>query len=321
MSQAEVVVSVDAGVGRIHLNRPRAINALSAAMLATIGRTLDEFAADPSVTRVELTGEGERGLCAGADVRELRQVVLDGGDPAVFLGEEYAIDLAIARFPKPYTAVMHGITMGGGLGISAHGTDRVVTASSTLAMPETQIGLFPDVLMTWRLSRMPAEVGTHLALTGESINAADALWLGLADRSTGDLPAPVLASDHAWITECYAGDDPVEIVGRLAEHPHPAARAAAATLRTRSPLAVHVTLAALRSAATLTLEEVAEQDLVVCSALARRPDFAEGVRAQLVDRDRSPRWTHDRLEDVTAAEVEACFAPGGSVEPGGDKAA
>ena len=309
MSQAEVVVSVDAGVGRIHLNRPRAINALSAGMLASIARALAEFAADPSVTRVELTGEGERGLCAGADVRELRQLVLDGGDPADFLGMEYELDLAIARFPKPYTAVMHGITMGGGLGISAHCADRVVTGSSQLAMPETQIGLFPDVLMTWRLSRMPAEVGTHLALTGDPVNAADALWLGLADRAIGELPAAVLAADHDWIAACYGGDDPVEIVGRLESHPHPAARAAADAIRARSPLSVHVTLAALRRAAVLTLEEVAAQDLVVCSALARRPDFAEGVRAQLIDRDRSPRWTHARLEDVTAVEVAACFEP------------
>ena len=308
MTDPELRVDVEAGVGRIHLDRPRAINALTRAMLTGIAQALDEFATDPAVQRVELTGEGERGLCAGADVRELRQLVLDGGDPADFLGLEYRLDLAIARYPKPYTAIMHGITMGGGLGISAHGSDRVVTPTSTLAMPETQIGLFPDVLMTWRLSRMPAEVGTHLALTGDSINAADALWLGLADRAVGVLPAGVLAVDHDWIAECYSGDDPVEIVGRLAAHPHPAAQAAAAAISARSPLAVHVTLAALRRAATLSLEHVAAQDLVVCSALARRPDFAEGVRAQLIDRDRTPRWTHARLEDVTPAEVEACFA-------------
>ncbi|MDQ7992900.1 MAG: enoyl-CoA hydratase/isomerase family protein [Propionicimonas sp.] len=308
MSEPDVLVEVVEGVGRIRLNRPRAINALSGGMIDRLSRAVADFAADPAVARVELTGEGERGLCAGADVRELRQLVLDGGDPADFLGTEYALDLAIATFPKPYTAVMRGITMGGGLGISAHAVDRVVAPDSLLAMPETQIGLFPDVLMTWRLSRMPAGVGTHLALTGEAVNAADALWLGLADRAEGRLPAPVLAADHAWATECYAGDDPVEIVGRLAAHPHPAARAAAATLRSRCPLAVHVTLAALRRAAVLSLAEVAAQDLVVCSALARRPDFAEGVRAQLVDRDRTPRWSHSRLEDVTPAEVEACFA-------------
>lgn len=307
MTDADVLVEVADGVGRIRLNRPRAINALSFAMLRAIARALEEFRDDPAVERVELSGDGERGLCAGADVRELRNVVLDGGDPAGFLGVEYTLDLAIARFPKPYTAIMDGITMGGGLGLSAHGSDRVVTPRSLLAMPETQIGLYPDVLMTWRLSRMPSEVGTHLALTGASVTAADALWLGLADRTEGDLPPATLAADHDWIAECYASDDPVEIADRLARHPHPAARAAAETITGRSPLAIHVALAAMRRAASMTLEQVAEQDLVACSAMARHPDFAEGVRAQLVDRDRSPRWTHAGLQDVTPAEVEAIF--------------
>ncbi|MCW5952365.1 MAG: enoyl-CoA hydratase/isomerase family protein [Propionibacteriaceae bacterium] len=304
---SDVLVSIEEGIGRIHLNRPRAINALTAAMLATITAGLTDFAADPAVIRVELTGEGERGLCAGADVRQLRQTVLDGGDPAEFLRTEYILDLAIARYPKPYRALMHGITMGGGMGIAAHGSDRVVTETSRLAMPETQIGLFPDVLMTWWLSRMPGEVGTHLALTGDAVNAADALWLGLADRGVGGLPPAELAADHDWISQCYAGTDPVEIAGRLAEHPHPSARRAAATLRGRSPLSIHVTLAALRRAATMSLEEVAEQDLRICAALALGPDFAEGVRAQLIDRDRDPRWSHASLSDVAPSEVAAFF--------------
>ena len=305
---SEVLVSNTGGVGRVHLNRPRAINALTSAMIASIAQALTDFADDPTVTEVELTGEGERGLCAGADVRELRQLVVDGGDPGEFLGAEYRLNLAIARYPKPYRAVMHGITMGGGMGLSAHGSDRVVTPTSRLAMPETQIGLYPDVLMTWRLARMPAEVGTHLALTGDAVNAADAVWLGYADRGEGELPPADLATDHAWIADCYAGDDPVEIAGRLSEHPHPAAREAAATLRSRSPLAVHVAVAAVRRAAALTLEEVAAQDLRTCTAMALGPDFVEGVRAQLIDRDRNPRWAHASLAEVTPAEVAAYFA-------------
>lgn len=307
---SEVLISVEGGVGRIRLNRPRAINALTSGMLATISAAVAEFAEDPAVERVELTGEGERGLCAGADIRELRQVALDGGDPGEFLRLEYTLDLAIARFPKPYRAVMHGITMGGGMGLSAHGSDRVVSAASRLAMPETQIGFHPDVMMTWRFARMPEQVGTHLGLTGDAVNAADALWLGLADRSVGELPAAVLASDHGWVAECYASDDPVEIVGRLAQHSHPSAREAAATLRARCPLSLHVTLAALRRAATMTLEEVAEQDLRLGVAFVLGPDFAEGVRAQLVDRDRNPRWSHASLEEVTPAEVAAFFPAG-----------
>lgn len=304
---SDVVVGVEEGVGRIHLSRPRAINALSAEMLGAITRAVTEFAEDPAIERVEVTGEGERGLCAGADIRQLRQWVVDGADPADFLGAEYRLNLAIARYPKPYRALMHGITMGGGMGLSAHGSDRIVTATSQLAMPETQIGFYPDVLVTWRMARMPDEVGTHLALTGDAVNAGDALWLGLADRAREEVPPPVLAADHAWMTECYAGDDPVEIAGRLAEHAHPSARQAAATLRARCPLSVHVALAGVRRAATMTLEEVAEQDLRVGVAFALGPDFAEGVRAQLIDRDRDPHWSHGSLAEVTPSEVAAFF--------------
>jgi enoyl-CoA hydratase len=308
MSEPEVLVEVVDGVGRLVLNRPRAINALSLAMIRLLHHALADFAADDAVRRVVLVGAGERGLCSGADVRELRSQALAGDDPGVFLREEYVLDLAIAAYPKPFTAVMDGITMGGGLGLSAHCADRVVTHSSRLAMPETQIGLFPDVFMTWRLARMPDGVGTHLALTGDTVNASDALWLGLADRGRGDLPAPVLQPDHGWITDCYTGSDPVEIVGRLEQHAHPAARAAAGVLRERCPLSVHVTLEALRRAAlTPTLADQFDTELTVATTLAGGPDFAEGVRAQLVDRDRNPRWSHASLAEVERREVLACF--------------
>ena len=155
------------------------------------------------------------------------------GDPTECLRTEYALAVTLAGHPQPCLAVLDGITMGAGLGIAARASEVVVTPSSRLAMPETQIGLFPDVLMTWQLSRMPAEIGTHLALTGDAVNAADALWLKLADRSVGELPAPVLAADHAWIAECYSADDPVEIHDRLAAHDQPAAREAGAALAAR----------------------------------------------------------------------------------------
>ncbi len=308
MTEPEVIVEVVGGVGRLRLNRPRAINALTLGMIRTIAGALDDFAADETVAVVELTGEGDRGLCAGADVRAMRELVLAGGDPMPFFSEEYAVNRRILTYPKPYRALMTGVTMGGGLGLSAHGSDRVVTASSRLAMPETLIGLFPDVLMSWHLAWMPAEVGTHLALTGAAINAADALWLRLADRAEGPLPEPELARDHDWIAECYAGDDAVGIVGRLAEHPHPRARETAADLRTRCPLSVCVSLEAVRRARTMSsLTPLVAQELALAKALVTGPDFAEGVRAQLVDRDRRPRWTHASIEEVTRSEVLACF--------------
>jgi enoyl-CoA hydratase len=205
---------------------------------------------------------------------------------------------------------MTGITMGGGLGLSAHGSVRVVDATSRLAMPETQIGLFPDVFMTPLLARMPGETGTHLALTGASVNAADALRLGLADEADGPLPDPDPALAAPWIAECYTGNDPAAILARLEQHADPAAREAAAEVRRRSPLSVAVTLEALRRAATVaSLPDLLPQELGLAIRLATGPDFAEGVRAQLVDRDRTPRWTHDRVEDVSRGEVLGYFEP------------
>lgn len=310
MSEPELVVDVADGVGHVRLNRPRQINALTVPMMHALARVLDDLAADDRVASVELTGAGDRGLCAGADVRALRERALGGGDVREFFEVEYGVDLQVAAFPKPYRAVMTGITMGGGLGLSAHGSQRVVDATSRLAMPETQIGLFPDVFMTPLLARMPGEVGTHLALTGASVTGADALRLGLADAASGALPEPDPCLAAGWIPECYAGDDPVLIVQRLEEHADPNARATAAELRRRSPLSVAVTLEALRRAARVeSLPDLLPQELGLAVRLATGPDFAEGVRAQLVDRDRNPHWSHERIEDVTRAEVLGYFEP------------
>ncbi len=310
MNEGDLLVEVTDGVGRIRLNRPQQINALSVDMLGTLARVLEDFAGDDQVTSVELTGAGARGLCAGADVRALRDQALTGGDVTGFFTTEYGVNLRIAGFVKPYRAVMTGITMGGGLGLSAHGSHRVVDATSRLAMPETQIGLFPDVFMTPLLARMPGEVGTHLALTGAAVNAADALRLGLADEARGPLPDPDPGLAAAWIAECYAGDDPATILQRLGDHPEPAARETASELRRRCPLSVAVSLEALRRAPRFaTLADQHGQELALAVRLATGPDFAEGVRAQLVDRDRSPRWQHSRVEDVSRDEVLSHFEP------------
>jgi enoyl-CoA hydratase len=310
MDEPELLVEVGDGVGRIRLNRPRQINALTVPMMHRLAEVLDDFAGDDRVAGVELTGAGERGLCAGADVRALRERALAGGDVLEFFTTEYGVNLRIAAFPKPYRAMMTGITMGGGLGLSAHGSQRVVDATSRLAMPETQIGLFPDVFMTPLLARMPDQVGTHLALSGAAVNAADALRLGLADEAAGAIPDPDPALAVEWIPECYAGDDAATVVQRLEEHPDPAARATAAELRRRSPLSLAVTLEALRRAATIpSLPDLLPQELALAVRLATGPDFAEGVRAQLVDRDRTPHWAHDRIEDVSREEVLSYFEP------------
>ena len=310
---SELVVEVRDGVGRLRLNRPAAINALTPAMMAGIDAALDQWRDDDVVESVELTGEGDRGLCSGADVRALRAHIESGGDPVPYLAAEYAMNAAIAGFPKPYVAHMRGITMGGGLGVSAHGSRRLVYPDSRLAMPETIIGFIPDVGISWLLARAPGELGTHLALTGAVVNATDAVLVGLADDVVGlgaaGAPTSELASDREWIDACYAGDDPVQILHRLEAHPEPRARAAGELLRLRCPFTVAVALQALRRAASLPdVPSVLAQDLTLAGTVLRRPDFAEGVRAQLVDKDRTPRWHPARLEDVDPAEVAESFA-------------
>lgn len=306
----DVIFEARDGVGSITLNRPRAINALTTAMLADIGEQLTNWRDDASIERVHLAGAGERGLCSGADVRLLSAAVAERGEVAaeVFFSVEYAVDALIATYPKPVRADLFGLTMGGGLGLSAHSSDRVVRADSRLAMPETIIGLFPDVGVLYELSRAPGELGTHLALTGDGIGAADAVLVGLADRLEGEVPAGELAGQRAWIDECYAGDDPLAIVQRLEVHQNADARATAEVLRRRCPFGVAVSLAAIRRAAGLPdVISVLAQDLTVAVPMVQRPDFAEGVRAQLIDKDRNPNWVPSRLEDVDAFEVAALF--------------
>lgn len=308
---SEVLFEVSGGVGTITLNRPRAINALTTAMLADIGEQLSDWSDDVAVERIRIRGAGPRGLCSGADVRQLSAAVAERGAVAaeVFFSVEYAVDALIATYPKPIRAELFGFAMGGGLGLTAHCSERVVRADSRLAMPETIIGLFPDVGVLYELSRAPGELGTHLALTGGGIGAADAVLVGLADRVEGDVPDGELDTQRSWIDACYAGDDPVAIVQRLAADGNADARATAEVLRQRCPFGVAVSLAAIRRAASLPdVVSVLVEDLALAVPLVQRPDFAEGVRAQVIDKDRNPSWTPFRLEDVDALEVAALFS-------------
>ena len=320
-------------LGRIRLNRPRAINALTHPMVAAMLAQLQDWAGDDAVTAVSIEGAGDRGLCAGGDVRAIREAVLTRtGAPLAFWADEYALNAAIHHYPKPYVAFMDGVVMGGGVGISAYGSLRLVTERSRVGMPETAIGFFPDVGALHLLSRAPGELGTHLALTGTPVGGADAVVVGLADAlvDSADLPAirsalaegagpevadalrregdPQLPGHRAWIDGCYAGDDPVLVLKALHAHASSAAGEAAALLAQRSPLSVAVTLEALRRAAGMTtLEQVLDQDRVLGASLMGSADFVEGVRAVLVDRDHAPRWRHASLEEVSRDEVEDAF--------------
>lgn len=331
---ADLLVARDGVAGRLRLNRPAAINALTLEMVEAAREQLAEWAGGPDpVEAVVLDGAGERGLCAGGDVRAVREAALVGTEgPVAFWSAEYDLDAEIAEYRARTVSVMDGIVMGGGVGVSAYADLRIVTERSKVAMPETIIGFFPDVGALWLLSRAPGELGTHLALTGTTVTGADAIAAGLADTRvpSGEVPGVIarvaagedvrpdvgdtapeseLAAGRDWIDECYAGDDPLEIVRRLAAHPEPAANAAAEAIAARSPLSVAVTLEGLRRAAAMDgLRDVLAQDLRVGTALLKGGDFVEGVRAQLVDKDRAPRWQHTGLDDVSRDEVLAIFA-------------
>jgi enoyl-CoA hydratase len=340
---AEVRVERAGALGRLTLNRPRAINALNHSMVRTLAGALDEWRDDESVRTVLLTGAGDRGLCAGGDIVAIYHAVLGGRDEAVrFWADEYALDAAIARYPTPYVALMDGLVLGGGIGLSAHGGIRVVTERTRIGMPEVSIGFFPDVGGTYLLARAPGELGTHLGLTGVTASAADAIAIGFADhfvpsdrlaelaaaletRETDEVlaefsvapPASGLLEQRSWIDELYAGDDAETIVERLATSTEPAAQEAAATIRSKSPTSVALTLAALRRAAALpSLGAALDQDFRVATRISRGSEVIEGIRAQVIDKDRTPHWSPATLAEVTAEAVERYFAPLGEQELG-----
>lgn len=329
------------GVGVVVLNRPRALNALDETMVEVMHRSLEQWAEDDAIRAVWVYGAGEKGLCAGGDIRVVREAVRNGQTETAmrFFAGEYALNRLVAGYPKPYVAWMDGVVMGGGVGISGHGSHRLVTERTRVAMPETIIGFFPDVGALWLLSRAPGELGTHVALTGTTIGGADALALGLADAAVpstsrdevfAELKAAVgddatleswrpgsadaeeaegstLAQQRGWVDECYRGSDATAILRRLRASQEPAADEAADMIEARSPHSVAVTLEALRRARELSIEQVLDQDLTVARTVIAHPDFDEGVRAQLVDKDRSPRWSPSHVRDVARDEVLAAF--------------
>ncbi len=330
---SDVAIRVEGRAGRITLNRPQALNALKLPMVQAVDAALDAWAEDPAVSHVVIDAAGERAFCAGGDIRLLYEAARTGdvATARAFFAAEYAMNARIARFPKPYVALMDGVVMGGGVGISAHGSVRVVTERTVLAMPETGIGLFPDVGATWLLGHAGA-LGMHLALTGTRIGAGDAIGAGLADLfvpsdrlpaliealASGDAgvahafagPPPEAPLDDAtgWIAACYGHDSVEAIVAALAGHPAERAQAAAREIAGKSPSSLKVTGRALREAAGMPgLEQALAQELVLATACMRSHDFVEGVRAAVIDRDRQPRWQPARLEDVTPAMVERYF--------------
>jgi enoyl-CoA hydratase len=332
----EVLARVDGGVGIVTLNRPKAINSLNQTMVTALSAILQDWAHDDAVGTVVLDGAGERGLCAGGDVVAIyHSARADGVAARKFWYDEYLLNAQIGRFPKPYVSLMDGIVMGGGVGVGAHGNVRVVTDRTKMAMPEVGIGFIPDVGGTYLLSRAPGSLGVHAALTGAPFTGADAIAMGFADHfvahdnleafsravvtagveqaladHTVEPPASELAAQRDWIDDCFAAETVAEIVAALRGHDAGPANDAANLIGSRSPISLSVTLESLHRAAKLdTLEDVLRQEYRVSCGSLRSHDLVEGIRAQLIDKDRNPQWSPRALPMVSAQDVEAYFAP------------
>ncbi|WP_411721539.1 enoyl-CoA hydratase/isomerase family protein [Mycetocola sp.] len=328
----ELLTSVADGVGRLTLNRPDALNAINHAMVLGIRNALARWRTDPEVSLVVLDGAGDRGLSAGGDIRALHANALAGRNDLTrhFWHDEYELCAIIDEYPKPFLSIMDGITMGGGVGASAHASIRIVTEKSRVAMPETRIGFSPDVGGTHLLARAPGELGTYLALNAATMTPSDALACGFADyyvpserlphlyqalgeRADPGSPAEIillfdetpppseLVAHRDWIDRCYSAESVADIIERLGAESNRDARVAADALTRLSPLALTVALAAVRTARGLgTLRASLAQEYRVSSWLADQPDWAEGIRAQVIDKDRKPRWMPSTLAAVPA---------------------
>ena len=348
---SEVLVRVEARAGLLSLNRPRAIHALTLDMVRAMTAALLAWRDDPVVGAVMIdhavdpAGDPKlsRGFCAGGDINLLRQSALSDGGAAGrrFFYEEYQLNHLIFAYGKPVVAFMDGITMGGGVGISGPACLRVATENTKLAMPESGIGLFPDVGGGWYLSRLGGRLGQYLALTGARLDGAECVWAGLATHYltaqslpeakariiAGEAPeavlntlsiappAPALADHAADIARLFAGDRLEDILAvREADGGTFAARTLA-TIRTKSPTTCKVALRQL--ATSLTLPDFAANmamEYRIGSRVLMLPDFAEGVRAVIVDKDNAPAWHPPRPEQVTEAMLEAIFAPLSALE-------
>lgn len=343
-NEQELIVRRDGAAGRITLNRPTALNALTLGMVEGMARALDAFEADASIETVIVDAAGERAFCAGGDIRSLyERRATDSGYAANFWRKEYRLDLRIAQFSKDVVTVVNGIVMGGGVGISAHARHRIVTEKTGFAMPEAGIGFMPDVGATWLLPRAPGEVGTYLALTGEHIGAADAIFAGVADRfvprdrldalvatlasgkpareviaSFARDPGPsALAGHRDKIDRSFAGDDMEAIIARLEADGSDFAEKTRQTLLAKSPTSLKVTLAAQRQGRTLpSLAHCLDMEYRVVLRLFAGREFHEGIRAAVIDKDRNPRWKPATLAEVSAETVARYFEPLGTGELG-----
>lgn len=345
MSETDLLISRIGHLGAIRLNRPKALNSLTLGMVRGFARALDEFGLDAHIQAVLVTGEGERGLCAGGDIRALYDLPAAERDSfKAFWREEYELNARIASFPKPYVAVMDGVVMGGGVGVSAHGNRRVATERTRLAMPETGIGFLPDVGGSWLLTR-DGGAGVYMALSGASVTAADAIHVGLADLviNSGDIarllqdlgriesveevdlvlsnlaraPDEGVLERHKPLLDAAMAHDRVEdIIAALDGCDGEFARRAARELEQKSPTSLRLTHELLKRASRAeSLQSCLVNEFRAACRLLHSHDLFEGVRAAIVDKDRRPRWSPATLAEVEDETIAAMLRGDGEAEP------
>ncbi len=339
--EAEVLFEKRGVAGIITLNRPQALNALTLDMVRLIHPKLREWAGDDAVQCVIVEGAGDRAFCAGGDIRALHDWGRAGDKSAIdFWREEYLLNTYIKRYPKPYIALMDGINMGGGVGLSVHGSHCVATERLTFAMPETGIGLFPDVGGTYFLPRCPGETGLYLGLTGARLKAADAIFAGIADcyvpsaklgalkdRLAGGAPVRAALAEVAVeegpaplrdiqkeISTHFSKGSVAEILASLRTDGSEWAVQTADMIEAKSPISTLVAFRQIREGAALDFEDCMKLEFRLTNRFATGHDFFEGVRAVVIDKDQSPKWNPARLADIDAAEIDRYFAPLGENE-------
>jgi enoyl-CoA hydratase/carnithine racemase len=333
MGDADILFERRGRLGLVTLNRPKALNALTHDMALALERQLDLWGDDREVAVVAIQGAGDKAFCAGGDIRALYDAGrVDGRNNFQFYADEYRLNTKIKRYPKPYISLMDGIVMGGGVGVSVHGSLRIATERTMFAMPETGIGLFPDVGGTWFLPRLPGQVGMLLGLTGSRLRGADTVAAGVSDwlvqadglpslldlLATGEVPTPPperpVLEHRDEIDRNFGGDSVESILGALERADVDWAAKQRAAILAKSPTCTRIAFRQIRAGASLDFEDCMRLEYRLARFCMTQPDFYEGVRAVILDKDNAPKWSPATLAEADDAHVAPAFAPLGEEE-------
>ncbi|MGL4728813.1 MAG: enoyl-CoA hydratase/isomerase family protein [Bosea sp. (in: a-proteobacteria)] len=341
----EIICKREGAAGVVTLNRPQALNALTLSMVRGLAKALDEWEQDGGVTRIIIEGAGEKAFCAGGDIRAIHDQGKAGrhDEALTFWREEYILNARIKTYPKPFIALIDGIVMGGGVGVSLHGSHVVAGERFLFAMPEVGIGFFPDVGATWMLPRLPGAYGRFIALTGERVRQGDALELGLATAAVGSAdmaplkarliagedvdaaiaacampvaPGPLMA-EASVIGQCFSAETVESVIERLdvqATKSSEFARKIATSMRGKSPTSLCLAHEQMKRGSRMDFAEAMRTEYRIVSRICHGTDFYEGVRAVIIDKDNAPRWSPATLADIEPAMIARYFAPLGGDE-------